>query len=972
MVRKAFIKGIFVGVLWLVVGPSVAYAQSGIAGQVTDSSGGVLPGVTVEAASPELIEKVRTAVTDGQGRYQIIDLRPGLYSVTFSLTGFNTVKRDGINLPGNFTANIVAQLTVGSLAETVTVTGATPVVDTTQAARTQVLTRDILDSLPTSRTSQGIGLIIPGIRTNVPDVGGSRAMENVRMSAHGAPQQHTTVQVDGMLVNAGDDAGVQAYHNDAMSQEFSYQTSAVSAEVSWGGIRLNMIPRQGGNTFSGIVFGGGTNKAWQSTNITPAQVTAGLVSGNTISHIYDVNASVGGPIDRDRLWFYASFRKNSVNDIVANNFYKDGRPGIQDQFVVNGTLRLTYQMNNNNKLTAYYDRAWKFKGHDMVALVEPETAAGWRPWQHAIYYVGQMKYTNTIGSRMLYEAGYSSNVENRSQINQPGVLKVRGTPEWYASPSKSDITRGTLTGGRASGGTLTFETRYVGSTALSYVTGSHNFKTGVQWSAGLLGGDTDGNADLQQRYNDGVPDSVEVKAWPLIDREHINADIGVFVQDAWTVKHLTISPGVRWDHFNGEIPTQSVIAGRFAPARYFPERKNLPNWNDVAPRFGMVYDLFGNGSTALKFGANKYMNPAGGSFANRYNPMRNDTDRRNWNDCAYLAGTSTCNPALIGAPGYHDDIAQDNEIGPSNNLNFGIAPSRTPAPDLSRGYNVEYMASVQRQVVANASVSASYYKRTYYNLEKQDNLLSDFSDYAAFQTPNPLNPSETITIYNLNRAKQGLVNILDVNSKSNQRFYNGVELSFTARLPGGGSTFGGMTMERTLERLCDVDDPNLLRFCDQTGKLFQELGKVAHIPYKPEFKLAGTHPLPMGLEISASLLSFPGQARSVTYTPAASVFPGAQRTQTVTLGTAQPLSLTAPGGLVAPGTRFGDRWNQLDVGVTKKLRIRTWQMEYSAMLFNSLNASPVLTYNTAFGATLDRPLSNLQPRLLRLSIRASF
>ena len=193
-----------------------------------------------------------------------------------------------------------------------------------------------------------------------------------------------------------------------------------------------------------------------------------------------------------------------------------------------------------------------------------------------------------------------------------------------------------------------------------------------------------------------------------------------------------------------------------------------------------------------------------------------------------------------------------------------------------------------------------------------------------------------------------------------------------ARLQGGGTAFGGVTMERTLERLCDVDDPNLLRFCDQTGGLYQELGKVAHIPFKPEFKLAGTHALPLGFEASASFLSFPGQARSVTWTPAASVFPGGQRTQPITIGTAQTGSLTAPGGLVAPGTRFGDRWNQLDVGVTKKVRVRTWQMEYSAMLFNSLNSSPVLTYNTAFGSSLDRPLSNLQPRLLRLSVRAAF
>ena len=439
MVRHVFLKGIVVAALWLIVSPSVAFAQSGISGLVTDTTGAVLPGVTVEAASPELSEKVKTAVTDAQGRYRVSDLRPGLYTVTFTLTGFNVVKRDGINLPADFVANISVQLGVGTLEETITVSGQTPVVDTTQAAKTQVLTRDVLDTLPTSRTSQGIGLIIPGIRTNNPDVGGSQAMENVRMSAHGASQFHTTVQVDGMVANSQSDSGVQAYHNDAMSQEFAYQTSSVSAEVSWGGIRLNMIPRQGGNVFSGVMYGGGTASSWQGDNVDQKLKDRGLAAGNAIEHIYDFNGSVGGPVKKDRLWFYASFRKNSVNEVVANNFYKDGRQGVEDQFVVNGTVRLTGQINNENKLTVYYDRAFKFKGHDMGAFVEPETAAGKRPWRHAIYYIGQAKYTLTISSKLLYEAGYSSNYENRLITYQDGVMKVRGTPEWYSNASRSDI-----------------------------------------------------------------------------------------------------------------------------------------------------------------------------------------------------------------------------------------------------------------------------------------------------------------------------------------------------------------------------------------------------------------------------------------------------------------------------------------------------------------------------------------------------
>jgi hypothetical protein len=835
-----------------------------------------------------------------------------------------------------------------------------------------VLTRDVLDTLPTSRTSQGIGLIIPGIRTNNPDVGGSQAMENVRMSAHGASQFHTTVQVDGMVVNSISDVGVQAYHNDAMSQEFSYQTSAVSAETSWGGIRLNMIPRQGGNKFSSVMYGGGTAQSWQSDNVSAEQKARGLEAGNSIAHIYDFNGSLGGPIERDRIWFYSSFRKNSVDEVVANNFYPDGSQGIEDQFVINGTLRLTWQLNNANKLTAYYDRAWKFKGHDMGAFVDPVTAAGKRPWQHAIYYVGQVKYTSTMSSRTLLEAGYSSNLENRLITYQDGVLKVRGTPEWFANASRFDITRGTTNTARVTGSAFTVETRYGASASLSHFTGTHNFKTGVQWTFGSTGTDTDGNADLNQRYTDGKPEEVDVRNWPLISREHVNADLGVYVQDSWRLKRFTINPGVRLEHLNTEIPEQSVSAGRFVPARFFPARKNVPNWNDVAPRFGVVYDLFGDGRTALKAGINKYMHPITTSFAKRYNPMVSSTDRRDWDDCAYLPGTVTCNPALIGAPGYHDDIAQDNELGPPSNVNFGKSASRNPAPDIKRSYNVEYSLSVQRQIVPGTSVFGGWFKRTFYNLEKQDNLLVDLSDYTAFQTENPLRAGEMITIFNLNRAKLGLVDILDVNSTSNRQFYDGFEVSFLSRLPHGATIFGGGTWERMRERLCDQDDPNLLRFCDQTGKLFQEYGKVEHIPFKPEFKLAGSHPLPKRFEASVSFISFPGLSRSVTWAVPASRFPGGQRTQAVTVGASPSGSLTSPGGLIPPGTKFNDRWNQLDVGVKKSFKVGKWAMEGSAMVFNALNFSPILSFNNAFGSSLDTPLSNLQPRLLRLSWRASF
>src|SRR5216684_676054 len=279
LVRPGFILG-------LLFVPAIASAQSAITGLVRDSTGAVLPGVTVEAASPVLIEKVRTVASDEQGRYRIVDLRPGMYSVTFTLTGFNTLKRDGVELPGNFTLTLNADLPVGGLAESVTVSGASPVVDVQSTQRTHVLNRDLLDSLPTARNYSGLAALMPGVRMTNTDVGGNQQMEQIYMVTHGSRLTDTTVQVDGMALNSLlNDNQVQAYFSDAANAEVTYQTSGLGAEVSGGGVRINMIPKEGGNRFSGSAFIGGTDGSWQSDNVTPELTARGLKGGNYVTHI---------------------------------------------------------------------------------------------------------------------------------------------------------------------------------------------------------------------------------------------------------------------------------------------------------------------------------------------------------------------------------------------------------------------------------------------------------------------------------------------------------------------------------------------------------------------------------------------------------------------------------------------------------------------------------------------------------------
>ena len=253
---RMFGTSTIVALAWLALASTVAQAQSSIAGVVRDTSGAIMPGVTVEASSPALIEQVRAAATDEQGQYKIVDLRPGTYSVTFTLPGFTTVKREGIDLPSNFTAQINGEMQVGDLSETLTVTGGAPIVDVQSAVSQQVMPQRLLDSMPTGgRSYQSVGATLVGVAASSPDVGGSQGMQQSYLNAHGSDPRDNAVLVEGVRLNSMEGNGAnQNYFNEGMFAEMAYQTGGIQVETSGGGIRLNLVPKDGGNTLNGDVF----------------------------------------------------------------------------------------------------------------------------------------------------------------------------------------------------------------------------------------------------------------------------------------------------------------------------------------------------------------------------------------------------------------------------------------------------------------------------------------------------------------------------------------------------------------------------------------------------------------------------------------------------------------------------------------------------------------------------------------------
>src|SRR5918993_5833560 len=234
---------------WVLCAPAVAWAQASIAGVVRDPSGGVLPGVTVEASSAALIEKARTVVTDSGGQYRIVDLRPGDYTVTFTLAGFSTVRREGITLQGTMTATIDTELRVGALEETITVTGATPLVDVQSVQQQRVLSREIIETLPTGRTTMNVAVLIPGMQLSTTfsgegqDVGGNTGEVQQTLTIHGSRTGDMRRMVDGLSMQSQGTSTSAFAANEGMVQELVVDSAAGSAEQSSGGVRMNIIPR---------------------------------------------------------------------------------------------------------------------------------------------------------------------------------------------------------------------------------------------------------------------------------------------------------------------------------------------------------------------------------------------------------------------------------------------------------------------------------------------------------------------------------------------------------------------------------------------------------------------------------------------------------------------------------------------------------------------------------------------------------
>jgi len=971
-----------------------------VAGEVTDATGAVLPGVTVEVTSPALIEGTRTAITDGSGRYSVVSLRPGVYAVTFTLSGFSVVRREGVQLSAGFTAPVNAQLRIGSLAETITVTGASPTVDVRNVRTQSVLDVDTtLNVLPSAQNVSAFATLTLGATlmgnagTGGVDVGGSGG-EMGTASIHNNREGDMKIAQDGMSSNnsMGTNGGIlhmgQHYNMEAVS-EVAMSSNGMMAETETAGLQINYVPKDGGNRFSASGRATYANDRFSADNITPELRAKGATNPPEVKRIWDWGGGMGGPIRRDVLWFFTAHRWWGAESYVPGSFWNGAqgqksatgvplyvadlnRRGFNADPSQENSVRLTWQVTSKDKIGFFGNRGDQcLCGRAISAILAPES--GLRASAPSNHFF-QGTWTRTQSSRLLFEAG-QSRLRNPFEFQRaPGVSEtdiqiVELSPLFIYNAWAADAIPYNV-------GDKSATDQLNGRASVSYVTGSHSFKAGAQWMHGWIESNGSNNAipgfgPANVTTLGGVPIAITLVSHPQYNRSDFR-NIGFYAQDQWSIQRLTVNLGIRFDVFDGWSPDQESPANSYVPAIRVSRVDGTPRWRDVSPRLGAAYDLAGDGRTAIKVTAGRYVQGMGTGLPLANNPANaiSKSTTRTWNDANrnFFPEGDPRNPAANG------------ELGPSANAAFGT-PRITSFFDAdmltdNRPYTWQMSASVDRELADNMRLSIGYFRTMHFNQTVLDNESVIAADYDAFCVVAPsgipgAGGQRVCGFADLSAAGRARVprntTKIDKNFGDRTEVYNGVDVDVNLRYGNGGLLRGGFSLGRTVNDSCFVvDSPQDLYQCRV----------VVPLAGNSQVKLSGSYPAPYGIELSAVYQNLPGPAIQATATfSSAQIAPSLGRNLSACPAATGACNATVNLNMLVPNAAFEGRIQQVDVRLAKLLNGPFGRVRVTFDLYNAFNASPILGRNNTFGtvgAGWGRPTAVMAGRLIKLGAQYSW
>jgi hypothetical protein len=1051
--------------------PSVVFAQATIAGVIRDASAAVLPGVTVETSSSALIEKARTVVSDGTGQYRITDLPPGTYVLTFSLPGFTTVKRDGLEVSGSGVVTVNVELRVGTVEETVTVTGESPLVDTQSVRREVVLDNETLSTLPATRGYGSALAAVPALNSGgVAGANASTAPTTPSMtffSTHGGASGEGRVMTNGLTVAApfGGGGVSDVTYDTANAEEMQVLISGGLGEAETGGPSINIVPKSGGNDFRGSAFYSTSGDWATSDNVDDELRALGITQPPTLRTNWDTSFSMGGPIKRDRLWFFANVRAwanaSVIDGIFANRFAGDAshwNPSL-DQSIESRqaearkiiAARLTAQITPRNRVTFSHDYqrrcggstlreggdGCRQAGSDWIAsgrtfgpdTVSPETFPGYHDFP---YNTTQATYSAPVSSRTLIEGGYSRFTYGYARFGMAApdglmdLIPVTEQTGVYGRPNFSY--RGVfdpLDFGFNDNDALNSSWR----ASVSYVTGAHNMKVGYMGSfLEVHNGRVPNHTQLRYTFNSAAPAtaactiqdgnrlcpvSVSYFLSPRWDQHDRTQTMSFYAQDQWTLGRLTLQGGVRYDRAWSWAPAEgngTTQTSQFNPQPItFDKTVSVRGFNDITPRFGIAYDVFGNGRTALKIQGGKYLEAATGDVIySSNNPAARIITRigsgpapaRGWTDGNrnFVVDCDLLNPAL------QDRLASGGDLcaqlgGPQ--LNFGNAnPNSTIInPDILGGWGVrpydwQIGASVQHEIVPRLSVEAGYNRRWWGNFFVTDNVLTTAADYDTYSLVIPqhehlpgageLASFVAITQAANNRGSQNYMTSEKDYGDARTAYWHGVDFIATARLANGLTVQGGTSTGRAVRDFCNATRalPELLVTANVTQRI--DSCDITE-KWTTVFRGLASYTVPkIGVLVSASMRSLEAVPGGGVATSGLSLAANYQVPNTViaeALGRL-PANALATGtttvNLLKPGELYTlERTNLVDMRFAKILRFGGSRTDVGIDLYNLFNSNVTTAYQQTYeyrtnGAAWLTPTAIAAPRLARVHVTFTF